>query len=494
VIVLGWHRRIVGLALSAVLAAGCGSVGGLVGFPPATADNTPPAVVSFLPPADGTAPADSPVTVTFNKAMSAGGFEIVSEPPLSFGPGQWSDDEKTVSARPTPGFAPGTIYTIRVRARDRRGTPLATDLVWRFTATAPTAVGGEGRLRLADRIEVGMDARVFTLFAALLALAPDAAAGSGHPVRTAVSARMASLPARMVDPLRKFWADRPAPLEQYLAATLDLSPPPDLREGMGTSPASPGSQPGQRPAVSQPGAPPGGRTPVSRPTATAPSGRDLSGLGPVLTQFYVGAGIADLWRAHGKAYEEAVDAHRRDAPGLLGRTMDYLRAVAVPGARITILPNLLASPGEGYLVRRGDRPVLVVAGSRTVDRLALVRPFVRLLLDPIRDQAVDAVRRGEPLFAQARDVAARHGYRTWPEVVAESLFEAIAIRVALDTDEAQAALRAAYARGLVLVDHFTAQLADYERTTTVLTEFYPRMVAAIDLDVELRRWAERKPN
>src|SRR3990170_1130980 len=118
----------------------------------------------------------------------------------------------------------------------------------------------------------------------------------------------------------------------------------------------------------------------------------------------------------------------------------------------------------------------------------MARPFVRLLLEPIRGQAIDAVQRAEPLFAQAREVASRNGYRAWPEIVTESMLEATAIRVALTGDEAQAALRAAYARGLVLVDHFTTQLADYERTTAILVDFYPRMVAAIDLDVELRRW------
>lgn len=484
---------VLSLALAAALATGCGSVGGLTGFPPGTADNTPPAVTSFLPPADGTAPADSPVTVTFNKAMSPGGFEIASEPSLTFGPGQWSEDGKTVSARPNPAFTPGIIYAIRVRARDRQGTPLPLDLAWSFTATAPTEASGGGRLRLADRIEVGMDARVFTLFAALLAAAPEGTGGAAGSVRAAVSSKVADLPARVVDPVRRFFTERPLAMEQYLAAALSLSPPPELRGAAAA--AAPGPQGGQQgqPAPAQPAQQPGGATPAPRPTATPASG-GLSGLGPVLAQFYAAAGIADLWRSHGKAYGDALEANRKDAPAVLGRAVDYLRATAVPGGRIAVLPNLLAGQGQGYLVRQGDRLVLVVASAASADRLAMARPFVRLLLEPIRGQAIEAVQRAEPLFVQVREVASRNGYRSWPEIVTESMIEATAIRVALTGDEAQAAVRAAYARGLVLVDHFTAQLADFERTTAILVDFYPRMVAAIDLDLELRRWAERRPN
>lgn len=488
---------------AAALAAGCGSIGGLTGFPPGTADNTPPAVTTYLPPADGTAPADTPVTVTFTKAMSAGGFEISSEPALTFGPAQWSEDGKTVSVRPNPAFTAGIIYALRVRARDRQGTPLPTDLAWSFTATAPSEVRGEGRLRLADRIEVGMDARVFTLFAALLSVAPDGARGSAASVRAAVSSKMADQPARVVDPVRRFFAERPASPEQYLAAVLGLSAPPELREAAGaSSPGPPAGQGGQgQPGQGQPGSQPTGArgtpTPAPRATATAAPGAALSGLGPVLAQFYAAAGIADLWRTNSKAYGDAVEANRTDAPSILGRIVEYLRVPAVPGRRIAVLPNLLAAPGQGFLVRQDDRVVLVVASGASgtpADRLALARPFARLLLDPIRGQAIEAVQRAEPLFGQARELAARHGYRSWPEIVVESMVEATAIRVALTGDEAQAALRAAYGRGLVLVDHFTAQLADYERTTAVLVDFYPRMVGAIDLDVELRRWAERKPN
>ncbi len=449
-----------------VLLAGCGSIGGLIGLPgTGVSENTPPAVTSVAPPQDGTAPSDTPITVTFSKAMSPDALEIRTEPSLTFGPAQWSDDAKTVTVRPNPPMVPGVRYAVRLRARDRQGNPLTGDYTWSFSTMAPTGVAGEGRLRLAERIEVGLDARVFTLFAAMWAASPQGTGEEGGPVAAATRAKMADLPGAVADPVRRFITERQAPVEQYLAATLLLSPPPEFRE------------------------------PASGVRATPrPGGKDLAGLGPVLAQFYAAAAIGDLWKAHERAYAEALEAHRREAPALLGRVADYLRATAVPGGRITVLPNLLGAAGQGFLLRGSERTYLVAGAPSGADRLALVRPFARMLIEPVRGQSPDQLARAEPLFLQAREVASRHGYRTWPEVAFESLVEATAIRLALSGEAPGAAMRAAYARGLVLVDHFTAQLVEYERTATTLVDFYPRMVAAIDLELELRRFAERKPN
>lgn len=487
------------LIVLVLVAAGCGSIGSLTGLPSGVSEHAPPSVTSVLPAADGTAPSDSPITVTFSKPMSPGGFEITTEPPLVFGNAQWSEDTRTVTVRPTGPLTAGIIYTVRVRARDRQGNPLPADHVWSFTATAPSEVRGEGRLRLAERIDVGMDARVFALFAAFIAAAADAAGGEPGSVRAVVRARMADLPARAADPVRRYFADQPAPVEEYVAAALALSAPPEFREAGASrtggspapQPAAPQQAPPQQAAQQQPGPQ---RSPTPRPTPTAPGAGGVTNLGPVLAQFYAAANLDDLWRSSGKAYAEALETYRKDAPAILGRAADYMRAPAIPGGRIVLLPNLLGRPGQGHLIRQSGRVVFVVSAAPAVDRLALVRPFVRLVLDPVRGTAIEATRRAEPLFPQVREVAARAGFRTWPEIVVESMIEATAIRLALAGDEAHAALRAAYARGLVLVDHFSAQLSEYERTTATLVDFYPTMVAAVDVGLELRRWAERRPN
>lgn len=495
---VGWF---VILTLAAA-AAGCGSVGGLIGVPPGSSEGPSPAVASVQPPADALAPPDAPISITFTKPMRHGTLEIAAEPPLAFGEPQWSEDARTVTVRPASPLLPGVIYTVRVRGRDRLGNPMAEDFVWSFSAGAPR----EGRLRIAERLEVGMDARLFTFFVARLA-AGETGGAEPNPLRSAVRARLAELPARVVDPVRRFFADHPASADEYLAAVLALSAPPEFREaaplpafqGASGPPGQSGGTERSPPPRQQPGSRPATRPQASPAPAGSPalqaSSPALSGLGPLLAQFYAGANIAELWRSAGTAYAEALENQRKEAPVILGQAADYLRGPARPVSRLVVLPNLLGRPGEGYLVQQSERVIFVVAASPAPDRLALIRPFVRLVLGPIRGTAGDAVARAEPVYAPVREIAAaRSGLRTWPEVVAESLFEAAAIRLALSGEEAQAALRAGYDRGLILVHHFTAQLADYERSTVPLAAYYPTMMAAVDNDLELRRWAEHRRN
>lgn len=494
----------------ALAAAGCGSAGSLTGWPSPAAEGGVPTVASVTPEANGVAPADTLVTVTFSKAMSAGGFEASVEPTVRLGEPRWSEDRRTVTLRPNPGFAPGLIYTVRVRGRDRTGTPMAAEYVWTFTAVAAGGATGEGAPRVAGLTDVGMDPRVFTLSAALLAVGRDTEPADAGSVRAAVRAKVGGLPAHAVAPLTRLF-DANASVERRLAEALALSGPPDFRSaGDSPSPAAAASSGGSgQPAApgqadqsgqgSQPSATPGGQqaAPIGQraaQTRTAPTPAEGASLGAALARFYADAGLADQWRAQAATWAEVLEAHRTQAPGLLGRAAEYLRAPAY-GGHLTILPDLLSPSHRGALVRQGSRAYLVVGvpPGGGISRLALLRAFVRLALDPVRETALDGVARVEPLYPTVRDVAARHGYATWPSVVVESLFETTAIRLALSGDEAQTALRAAYARGLVLVEHFAAQLAAYEGTTGSLVAFYPRMVAAIDLDAERRRLAERRP-
>ncbi len=443
---------IIWLVILAGLATGCGSLGGMAGPSAGVPENAPPLVTTVSPPADAAAPADSPITVTFSKPMSPATLEISAEPAVVFKPPAWSEDGRTASVRADPPLTAGIRYAVRVRARDRLGNALVSDYVWSFSATVASGVSGEGHLRIAERVEIGLDARVFTLYAALLA-AGSTTIGEPGPAYAALKTKMGGLPARVVDPVRRYFADHPARLEQHVAAALALSPPPEFRETGGTL-----------------------------------------GLGPLLSRFYADANVADVWKSDEKANAAALEAYRRGAPAVLGRAADFMRVTAVPGGRITIIPMSGAGQGQGVLVRQGDRLVVVVAAGESVDRLGLLRPFVRLLLEPVRGKALDHLQRTEPIFAQTREVAARFGYRTWHDVVIESLADATAVRLVLSGDDATAALRASYARGLVLVDHFTEQMADYERGTVPLADAYSGLLAAVKVEAELKRWAERKPN
>ena len=274
--------------LSILISTGCGSVSGLSGITPA-GDTTPPSVTSTTPASEATVPADAPISVTFSEPMNTRSVAVSAQPSVAFGLGQWSTDERTVSFRLEAQLSPGTRYTIAVSGRDRAGNVLAP-FSWSFTASAPGARAGAGEARLKDKVEARADERLFTLFAALNASGYDEGLKESGPVRETVRAKLGELTVKVVDPFRKFRAERPQPLEAYAAYVFSLTPPPEFAE--------------QR----------------------AQTG--LEGLNRILAEFYSQAKIADLWKAQADAHAKTAAAFAAAGVPAIGRVMDYLRATA----------------------------------------------------------------------------------------------------------------------------------------------------------------------
>jgi hypothetical protein len=445
-------RVIVSLCLATAFLTGCGAVSGLSGLTPA-GDTTPPAPVSTAPSADASVPADASIIVTFNEPMNTRSVAITAQPQISFGVGQWSTDERTVTFKPEAPLNSGTRYTVSVTGKDRAGNTMAT-FSWAFAASAPGPRTGAGEIRLKDRVEARADERLFTLYAALNASGYDEGIKEPGPVRDAVREKMGELPLKVMEPFRKFRAEHPQTLDAYVAYVLNLTPPPDLAE--------------QR----------------------APAGLDR--LNRVLADFYSAAKIAELWKAYNESHARAADSFATGGLPLMGKVMDYLRTTEVPAARIVLVPNLLDAPGQAYLIRSGDVTSLVIGTAGALDRQPLARLIARMVLGTAPQNAAAELQRTETLFGLVRETAKKHGYGQWDQIVRESLVTAVAAQTALPAEQREQFLRGEYAKGLILVDHFAMELAKYEQATVPLPEFLPQMLRTVNLDEERRKFAERR--
>ncbi|HEU5298355.1 MAG TPA: Ig-like domain-containing protein [bacterium] len=449
------YRPLRSLALLSmvVVLAGCGTTGSLTGTTP-VGDTTPPTVTAVVPASDATVPAETQITVTFSKPMNTRSATISAEPQAAFGPAQWSADERSVSFKPQAPLSPGTRYTVTVTAQDRAGNPAASHR-WTFTAGAPGGRAGTGAARLAQRFEVRADPRVFTLFAALNAAGYEAGASESGPVRNAIRTASGDLPLKAVDPFRKYWSEHPLALEAYVRYALDVGDPPEFAE--------------QR----------------------APQG--LERLNRVLAAFYDSAGVAAWWNTHRQAYDAAAAAAAAEGPKVIGGVFDYARASELPADRIVVIPNLLDDPGAAYLVRQPQRVAFVVGWHDGGATSPLTLLAARLALEKLPDGAAAELKRTEALYPLARDLAQKEGWTSWAAVVRESLAAAVTARLALPEERRAEYLRRRYARGLILVDHFTRELPRYERSTVPLVDFLPELLASVDLAEEQRVFATRKP-
>lgn len=435
-----------------LVTAGCGAVSGLPGIIPA-GDTVPPAIGSTAPAPDATAPADGTISITFNEPMNTRSLTITAEPPIAFGPGQWSTDERTVTFRPEAPFSLGTVYTVSVTGKDRAGNAMAS-FSWRFTASTPGTRAGTGEARLAGKVEARADERVFTLFAALNASGYDDGMKEAGVVREAVRDKMGDLPIKLLEPFRKFRAEHPQTLDSYISYALNLTAPPDFAE--------------QR----------------------AASGLDR--LNRILADFYAAAKIADQWKEYTEAHAKAAAAFITGGPSIIGKVLDYLRATELPAARIVLVPNLLDAPGQAYLTRTPDAVIFVIGTVSTLERRALTLLTTRLLLTSARHDSAAELQLTEPLYDLIRESAKQRGYGPWEQVVRESLAAAVTAQLAFSVEQREPFLREQYARGLILADHFAAELAKYEQSTVPLIEFLPQMLRSVNLDEERRRFAERK--
>jgi len=445
-------RAIVSLCLATAFLAGCGAVSGLSGLTPA-GDTTPPAAVSTAPATDASVPADASIIVTFSEPMNTRSVAITGQPQISFGVGQWSTDERTVTFKPEASLNSGTRYTVSVTGKDRAGNAMAP-FSWAFAASAPGARTGTGEIRLKDRVEARADERLFTLYAALNASGYDEGIKEPGPVREAVREKMGELPLKVMEPFRKFRSEHAQTLDSYVAYVLTLTPPPALAE--------------QR----------------------APNGLDR--LNRVLADFYSAAKIAELWKTYTENHAKAADSFATGGVPLMGKVIDYLRTTEVPAARIVLVPNLLDAPGQAHLVRSGDVTSLVIGTTGVLDRQALARLIARMVLNTPPLNAVADLQRTETLFDLVRDSARKHGYSQWEQVVRESLAAVVTAQVTVAAEQREQFLRSEYAKGLILVDHFTTELAKYEQATVPLTEFLPQMLRTVNLDEERRKFAERR--
>jgi hypothetical protein len=386
--------------------------------------------------------------------MNTRSVTITSHPPIAFGLGQWSTDERTVTFRPESPLSPGTQYSITVTGKDRAGNTMRS-FSWSFSAGPAGVRAGSGEARIRDKVEARGDERLFTLFAALNATGHDEGITESGPVRASVREKLGDLPLKAVEPMRQFRAGHPQPLSAYVSYVLSLGPPPKFAE--------------QRAA------------------------NGLESLNRVLAEFYAAARISELWKAQNEAYAKAAAAFASEGPTGLGRVMDYMRVADLPAARIVLLPNLLDAPGRDYLVRQADAATMVIGSPGPLGRVAMTRLTARLLLAAARPDINAELQRTSPLYDLVKESAQRHGYNDWAEVVRESLVVAVTAQLALPAEQRERFLKEHYAKGLILAEHFASALAKYEQETISLIEFFPQMLRAVNLDEERRKFAERKP-
>lgn len=204
------------------------------------------------------------------------------------------------------------------------------------------------------------------------------------------------------------------------------------------------------------------------------------GFDRALAAFYREAGIASLWQAQRPAYEAEIARYRDLATPAVAAVFAYLKISEPPTAGVVVLPNLLDAYWRGYGPRVGDLSY-VVMGPAVEPNVGLIQhEAMHPILNPMIDAHLDAVERQQAdrlLAALKPRVAA--GYRTWPNILHESVIRAVEVRLAAPADR-QRLIRQEEAAGFPLVRPLADRLAEYEASGQTMAEFMPRLLDALN--------------
>lgn len=494
-------RRLLILILTAALAAGCAESSLLRGT---ATDTVPPTVVATEPARGAENVGEGRISITFSEPMSTGSVTLQASPSLEWGAGTWSNGDRTLTFIPAD-IRPNTQYSIVIAGRDRAGNAMAQPFTLQFRTGSNVQAGAGAALQ--HRVEATGDERVYAAFLALIVSGNErvlqALPEEQRQLRETISSA-APEPARKI---REYFASRQISAAQLTEYALWLTPELRLSAGppVGTGP-SPAASP--TPAVTAP-PPAASPTPAARPTPAAPPARGTPAaitprpqpewlrqfpeLDVLLRELYTEGKGRDHWQRASADHERVAAEYRTAAQDRVRQVVTYLRVPALPTSRIVIVPNLLAARDSVENAQVNGTLYVVVGPSAAPNFRGVTQALVRVVAGPIVAGLSETVDRSKALYDLVKDEAQARGWRSWEEVVRESLVRAVEARLMLPNAEEQTQyMDTVFSHGLVLARHFAGRLPALERGEAALARVVQDALGAVNVEQIRQQWANRR--
>jgi len=342
--------------------------------------------------------------------------------------------------RSTAGRAAGLILLVGL------GLALGAEAAVRFQPAHPPLADDTGAL-----VEVRVDERIFTLFAALNAAGYDRQGfeEAYHPARQITRAYLAER--RLPSLTRLRWRLNVAQPYSDVVWCLHFGEAPQFKRAVA-----------------------GWHLPALPALL-------FFGLDDAVRAFYREADLGSVWAQVQPYYQAEAEALRAAAPPALQSTLDYLRLRTLPIDRIVIIPNLLDAHWSGYGPEIGGVGYVIVGPTRQPPSLDLVQhEALHSLLGPLVNADAGSVDRAQ---AERLQTALRPGltgsYGTWESLLEESAVRAVGVRLTEPEWRANALLNDE-AQGLGLVRPLAEALAAYEAQAGSIEDYLPQWLAVLN--------------
>ena len=222
----------------------------------------------------------------------------------------------------------------------------------------------------------------------------------------------------------------------------------------------------------------------------------LPGLDEQLHQFYHRAGISQIWQDYRPRLQELNDQFRPHAANALTDLKTYLKIEETPdplrrGKIVTAFSPLLSYFQAFTTTVNGDVYMVFGPQPNAPSPSSYYHETAHHFIDPIVQSHPDDLEPLTALFDLADNCSTCIGY-SYPE---ESLVRTIDIILTgrlyqFSEDRVRQSIDQEYRLGFILCPYFYENLPAFEESGENLAEYFPILLAGIDIDREIQRWQD----
>jgi hypothetical protein len=211
----------------------------------------------------------------------------------------------------------------------------------------------------------------------------------------------------------------------------------------------------------------------------------VSGLLPLVVEFYQKAKLHDLWLKHRAEYNGLIEHYTDPVAKMVFDTDIYLKLAlsGYLGREFIVYLEPLGALGQVNARNYGDNYYVVLTPSGDALQVQQIRhTYLHYVLDPMALKHSGAVQRLSPLLDVVKTAPMDESFKgDISLLLTESLIRAIEIRTRRATpDEQKAAVLASMQEGYILTGYFSDALVGFEKDPAGLQSMYGEMVLAID--------------
>lgn len=239
-------------------------------------------------------------------------------------------------------------------------------------------------------------------------------------------------------------------------------------------------------------------TPKLKESDLPPDSVYVLGSVPLLQNFYITAGIGNIWKKHRTEYSALIERYHKPVADMLFSTDIYLKQQmsSYIGRSFIIYLEAIGAPGQVNSRNYGDDYYMVVTPGNSGVKIDQIRhTYLHFILDPLILKRANAIKRISPILDTISDAPLEESYKKDASLlVTECIIRAVEARLIGGTKgpEAprEAAVQDSMREGFVLTQYFYEQLTKFEKDPAGLKDSYGQWLNDLYLPKEAKRAKE----